>query len=108
MRLRYLVEFAALVPVLAIIAHWLAAVAVTLIRGRARKCPRCLGRTRWSRVRIHELVLPAFVLPRRCESCHARFYAARPAKCVHTHAARFGRPEPAPGFVPAAAQPRLR
>lgn len=83
MRTRYLLEFAMAVPVLVGFFHWLMAVTLTLMRGRARRCPRCdSGRTRWSMQTFKDKILPAFVMPRRCESCQTRFYTGHSVNYV--------------------------
>lgn len=115
MRIRYLLEVAAAVPVLACFCYWAAATLMATVRGRARRCPRCdCARTRWSRVRFGEQLLPAFVMPRRCESCHNRFFAARSvnyarrSRTAPVMPATAPQREPATGFVTAALQGNLR
>lgn len=115
MRIRYLLELAAAVPVLACFCYGLAATLMATVRGRARRCPRCdCTRTRWSRVRLGEQCLPAFVLPRRCESCHYRFFAARSVNYARRPGTAPALPanvpqrNPAPGFGAAAMQGHLR
>lgn len=72
--------------VLAILAWMLFTMAV-ILRGPKRRCPKCDGnRTRASLSRAMDHLLPAFIAPRRCETCNARFhrlqsvdYRCRPA-----------------------------
>lgn len=84
---------------------WMGAVFMAILRGRARRCPRCnSNRTRWSMVRVVERFLPAFALPRRCESCQFRFYAAHSVNYVRrdrARAAAMAAPKPARTLVPA-------
>lgn len=60
--------------VLPILAWMLFNMAV-ISRGPTRRCPKCDGkRTRPSLSRAMDHLLPAFIAPRRCETCHARFH----------------------------------
>jgi hypothetical protein len=104
----HLAELALLATFLAAAMWWCAAVCMGVLRGRARRCPRCdCSRTRWSMVRSPEKFLPAFVMPRRCESCQYRFYAAHSVNYVRRARARAGAMgvrQPVGTFVPVSAQ----
>ncbi len=57
------------------VVAWVLGIMAVILRGPVHKCPRCgIGRTRPSRRRDRDLLLPRFLSPRRCESCRKRFY----------------------------------
>ena len=114
MRTRYILEMLAAVPVLVCFLRWLGVVLMAMRRGRARRCPRChCDRTRWSMLQLRDKILPAFVMPRRCESCQNRFYAAHSVNYVRrarlkAASASLPAPRPAGGLVTATLQSQLR
>lgn len=111
MRTRYILAALASIPILYAMLYWVVSVLIATLRGRNRQCPRCgCTRTRWSLIKLPErLFFPAFVLPRRCESCLNRYYsavsvnyvrkahAAAVAAAASTHASR-----PLPELITAA------
>lgn len=107
MRTRYLFLLVACIPLLYAVLYWLGSVLITIFRGRKHECPRCgCTRTRVSLVRLYErLFYPAFVLPRRCESCLTRYYSGmsvnyvRRARAAAAAAAAQPAAQPLPGLI---------
>ena len=74
--LRLILEY--VVPAVAVLAVliWFIFQVVVVARGPVTLCWRCSGqRIRNARRRGPERFLPAFISPRRCERCAARFYS---------------------------------
>jgi len=72
MRIR---EILALALTMLSILSWLLFSIAVILRGPVRRCPKCgAKRIRHSWPRRADLLLPAFIVPRRCESCCTRFY----------------------------------
>ncbi len=74
--LRLIIEY--VVPAVAVLAVliWFIFQVVVVARGPVMLCWRCSGqRIRNARRRGPERFLPAFISPRRCERCAARFYS---------------------------------
>ncbi len=84
MRIRYI--FALVLvggPALILLSCWVSALASGIMRGPVTKCPLCRSeRTRWSKLRVLDLLLPSFVMPRRCDACEYRFYTAHSVNYV--------------------------
>src|SRR5579859_2284499 len=82
MLLRYLIALAAL-PVAIPVVRWCILMGATLVRGPMSQCPRCWSTsTRWSVRRFADTLLPAFIVPRRCERCNYRFHSLRSVNYV--------------------------
>jgi hypothetical protein len=74
--LQFMVEYVA--PAVAVLAVliWFVFQIVVIARGPILLCWRCSGKLiRNARRRGPERFLPAFISPRRCERCAARFYS---------------------------------
>jgi hypothetical protein len=78
MRIRYILALVLVgLPALILLMRWLIAITTGIMRGPVTKCPLCRSeRTRWSKLRVLDLLLPSFVMPRRCDACELRFYTA--------------------------------
>ncbi len=76
MRILYLFVLAATFAVIVHLIRWFIVMVVTLARGPGLDCPACgCRRTHRSMPRIADALFPAFVLPRRCESCRKRYFS---------------------------------
>jgi hypothetical protein len=83
MRIRH---FLALAITMGPVLSWLFFNMAVIARGPSVCCPKCGGkRTRRSGRRRADLFLPAFIAPRRCEVCRARFYNLKSVNYSQRH-----------------------
>ncbi len=78
MRIRYLLALIVAGPAIFQLIWWFSVMVVAMGRGQVTRCPRYECRstcTRLSTLRFPEMLVPAFVLPYRCENCRHRFFS---------------------------------
>ena len=74
--LRIVIEYVASAAAILAVLTWFVFQVVVIARGPILLCWQCEGRRiRNARRRGPDRFLPAFIAPRRCERCGARFYS---------------------------------
>ena len=72
-----MLEIAVAIAIAIPVLRYFAIIVTVMARGRRSKCPKCYARrTRHAVVFLIDRPMPAFISPRRCENCKARYYSA--------------------------------